>query len=78
MSLQGDSNSRPERYKGSALPTELQRHIGGKSWNRTNIPGFSDPCRDQLGYLTLGVGQCYRTLVTVDSNTVPLNPSPRF
>lgn len=24
---------------------------GGEGRDRTDIPGFSDPCRDQLGYL---------------------------
>jgi hypothetical protein len=34
------------------LKSQLEINRGGEGENRTHIAGFSDRCRDQLGYLT--------------------------
>ncbi len=50
------SNPRPSPWKGDALPAELLSQIVfncecAEGQSRTDIPGFSDPCRNHLGYL---------------------------
>ncbi len=57
MSEKRDSNPRPSPWQGDVLPTELLSQFvnyivlaGAEGWTRTNIPGFSDQCRDHLGY----------------------------
>ena len=55
MSERRDSNPRPSPWQGDAPPIELLSQFffiisGAEGWTRTNIPGFSDQCRDHLGY----------------------------
>lgn len=53
MSGKRDSNPRPSPWQGDAPPIELFPHCA-EGQTRTDIPGFSDQCRDHLGYF----GQC--------------------
>ena len=71
MSGKRDSNPRPSPWQGDAPPIELFPHtllyftrstiynlrpsISAEGQTRTDIPGFSDQCRDHLGYFGLEV-----------------------
>ena len=72
MSGKRDSNPRPSPWQGDAPPIELFPQtsyykqflvyfpICAEGQTRTDIPGFSDQCRDHLGYFGLEVLLLYQ------------------
>ena len=62
MSGKRDSNPRPSPWQGDAPPIELFPQCA-EGQTRTDIPGFSDQCRDHLGYFGLEVRLLYQNKI---------------